>query len=640
MSEFRSLNKYRMVNKYYVISEKTGVQQQQKPPIPHILDTIKQCSKLPQRLRNICFVLITALFTSVSYGANPIVAVYDIVGEVNETGQSSQSFSLTPGRPLTQLELVLSMASAATSPKVKAIIVDADQALLDLSQVQELRRLLLKAREAGKEIWLYTEHFSIKSALLGSAATRFVLMPEADIPFRGLYSESYYFKELLDNIGLKAQVIHIGDFKSAGEELYRTGPSPQAQEQEEKIIDSLYQQILTQIADGRSIERSAIEKILSMPNPRPDDLLRARIVDELSYRTFFVEEAKKHYGYNTKFDRYYRLPRTEGPEVKGFMDLMKQVLKASNTKELKEDHVVIVPLEGMITEQSIVQARAAILRAKNNRHAKALVLRVDSPGGSALASELLWEATNAWKQLGRPFVVSMGGVAASGGYYISAGADRIFAEEATITGSIGVVGMKMVAQEALGKIGVHTHSIQRGKFAGIYSPTRLFSEEETELIKNSMEDVYEVFLRRVSLGRGGNIKGDLRNLAGGRVYSGADALKIGLVDEIGGLNEAINWIISQAKLTDPPIQLSPRPRDGLEAMLNPIPARRPNDEFISMQAEKPQGKAWRQALMKTALPGMHVIENQGVISQLMSQLDALENGHVQLFGPQIHLPLN
>ncbi len=581
----------------------------------------------------LCCLPLTAELAS----AKSLIAVYDLSGEVNETGQSESSFSLTPGRPLSHLELILSLADAAKSKEVQAIMVDADQAGLDLSQAQEIHRLLLAARESGKEVWVYSEDYSVKSALIGSAATKFTLMPESGVSFRGLYAESYYFKDLLDRLGLEAQVIHIGDYKSAGEELYRNAPSPEAAAQEEKLMDSIYNNILEHIAAGRSVEKAEVEAMLALPNPKPDDLLKAKLVDELSYRTLFVKQAKDRYGYEIEFDRYYHLPDTDGAEIKGIMDLMKEVMKASKEKKLEEDYIAVVPMEGTITDQSITQARSAILRAANNKYCKALVLRVDSPGGSALASDVLWEATNHWKESGRPMVVSMGGVAASGGYYISAGADQIFAEQGTITGSIGVVGMKLVAAKAMEKLGVHTHSIQRGKYAGVMSPAKAFNEEEASLIRDSMADVYEVFLRRVSQGRGEKIQGDLKDLAGGRIYSGADALKIGLVDSIGGLNDAIDWATKEAGLTKPVIQLSPQPRDGLEAILKPVPDRQPGDEFISMEKPADRSKQLRQALIDSGLP---VVSDNKALDQFFMQMESIDSGHAQLLSPQISIPIN
>ena len=220
---------------------------------------------------------------------------------------------------------------------------------------------------------------------------------------------------------------------------------------------------------------------------------------------------------------------------------------------------------------------------------------MNSPGGSALASEVLWEACEEFKETGRPFVVSMGGVAASGGYYVAAGADRIFAEPGTITGSIGVVGMKMALGGTMERLGLSTHEIKRGAHADMMNTTRPFSEAERKLVRSSMLGVYDTFKKRVADGRGDRIKGDLEALAGGRVYSGAQALEIGLVDELGGLQEALAYLTKASGLEDPKIYMTPEPKDPFAGLFaDPTPDR--GDEFITMEERPTPATAFQRHL--------------------------------------------
>ena len=569
----------------------------------------------------------------------PIVAVYDLDGPISESGQGEQGlmdFSMKASRPLTMLDLSRSLEKAATDDAVKAVVFDADSAKVDFSQIQEIRKQLIALREAGKDVWMYSEHLSNRTALLGSAANHFALMPEADCEFHGIHSESMYFKGLLDKIGVRADVIHIGDFKSFGENFYRTGPSDYALKQEETLINSIYDQIVDEVASGRKLKPSEVQALIDDGSLTPKRAVAGKLVDHLMYRTDFVKKLRETYGEDANFDRSFELPDLDGPQITGVMDFFKLMFNDSNKGKFRKDFIAVVALDGDITEESIAPVRTQILKLAKEEKAKALVLRVNSPGGSALASEVLWEATDEWKATGKPFVVSMGGVAASGGYYVSSGANRIFAEAGTITGSIGVVGMKFVVGEAMEKIGITTHTIQRGKNAGVMSMMHGFSDDEAKLMRDSMTEVYGTFKKRVTDGRGKALKGDLESLAGGRVYSGKDALEIGLVDEIGGLHEAIAYAGHEAKLEKPEVKLLPEPKSGLEGLFAP-PSKEDDDEIIHASV-KSDTSVRLQAMIKgsgvlDALPA----PAQAGVKRLASRIEAFQKCQILLIGPDLDL---
>ncbi|MEO8616879.1 MAG: signal peptide peptidase SppA [Luteolibacter sp.] len=568
-----------------------------------------------------------------------IIAVYDLEGPVSESGKSGQELmdlSLKGSRPLTMLELTQSLGQAVSDEAVKAVVIDADGAEADFSQVQEIRTQLLALRDAGKDVWIYSEHLSNRTALLGSAANHFTLMPEADCDFHGIRSESMYFKGMLDKIGVRADVIHIGDFKSFGENFYRTGPSDYALKQEETLIDSIYDQIIQLVAGGRKLKQEEVRALIDDGSLTPRRVVEAKLADHLMYRTDFVKKLRETYGEDAVFDRSYELPDLNGPEINGLMDFFKLMFSGSDHGRFRNDFVAVVALEGDITDESIAPVRSQILKLAKEGKAKALVLRVNSPGGSALASEVLWEATDEWKATGKPFVVSMGGVAASGGYYVSSGANRIFAEAGTITGSIGVVGMKFVVGEAMEKIGITTHTIQRGKNAGVMSMMRGFTDDEAKVMRDSMTAVYSTFKKRVTDGRGKALKGDLESLAGGRVYSGKDALEIGLVDEIGGLHQAIAYAAREAKMEKPEVKLLPEPKSGLEGLFAP-PAKEDDDEIIHASV-KPDASVRLQAMIKgsgvlDALPA----PAQANVKRLASRIEEFQKCQVLLLGPDVDL---
>lgn len=583
--------------------------------------------------------LLPIVSTAAEKEAKPLVAVYDIEGLVSESGQGESSMlglSVNPTRPLTLLDITRSLEKAADDAAVKGVVVDVDGAQLDFSQIQEIRRQLTAVREAGKDVWVYTEHLSNGTALLGSAANHLTLMPEADCSFHGIHAESMYFKGLMDKVGVRADVIHIGDFKSYGETFYRTGPSDQARQQEEQLIDSIFNQVVNDVAAGRKLAPEKVRAIIDDGALNPSKAVEAGIADHLMHRTDFVKKLHETYGTEAKFDRSYELPDLEGPEITGIMDVFKLMFSESDSSKARKDFVAVVALDGDITEESVAPVRTQILKLAKEEKAKALVLRVNSPGGSALASEVLWEATDEWKATGKPFVVSMGGVAASGGYYVSAGADRIFAEAGTITGSIGVVGMKFVIGGAMDKLGISTHTIQHGKYAGAMSMVRGFSAEEAAIVRGSMAEVYVTFKKRVTDGRGKALKGDLEPLAGGRVYSGKQALEIGLVDQLGGLQDAISHATLAAKLDHPDIKLLPEPKSGLEGLFAK-PDKKKDDEIIRASVGSSASTRFRAAWLRAGVTDPLPEPARSAVSRFASRLEAFQNTRILLIGPDFEI---
>ena len=337
-----------------------------------------------------------------------IIAVYDLEGTISEGGQSGGSlldFSMNAGRALTHFDLVRSLQMAAGDAEVKGVVLDVDQAGLGLAQLQEVRRLLLDIKKADKDVWIYSDGLTTGTALLGSAANHFVLMPEGNVALNGIYSESLYFKGLLDKVGVTADVVHIGDFKSAGETFYRTGPSEAAAKQSNELYDSIYQQIIGNISSGRGIEPAALKAFIDSGFRTPEQARESKLVDDLKYRTDFVTAVRDHYGEDAVFDREYELPDTGAPEMDSMLDIFSLMFSSGKSKRFRKDYVAVIILEGAISNASIAPVRKAVLKVAKDGKCKAMVLRINSPGGSALASEVLWEATDEFKAAAKPFVV-------------------------------------------------------------------------------------------------------------------------------------------------------------------------------------------------------------------------------------------
>ena len=584
--------------------------------------------------------IIPVLGISVTIAAGqPIVAVYDLDRQLTESGQAEESLlgvSMNSDRPLTFFDVTTSLKQASLDEDVQALVLDVDGSSLGLAQLQELRGHLITAREAGKDVWLYSDGYQMKTALLGSAANHFVLMPEADVSFSGISSESMYFKGLLDKAGVQADVIHIGDFKSFGEQFYRTGPSDFAQEQQEELIGGIFDQLIHDVSEGRSVESSQLMAMVDAGHFTAEDAKEAGLVDDLKYRTDLNAMLRSEYP-EAKFEQEYAMPDLDGPDMDSIFDMFKLMMSSGDDKKAKGDYIGVVVLEGGISDESIAPVRSEILKLLKDEQAKALVLRVDSPGGSALSSEVLWEVTDEWKASGRPFAVSMGGVAASGGYYVSAGADRIFAESGTITGSIGVVGMKLVMGGAMDKLGITTHTTQRGRHAGAMSVTKPFTEEERKLVRDSMIDVYGTFKKRITDGRGDRLKGELEGMAGGRVYTGKRALELGLVDELGGLTDAIAWVAEKADMDESTARLRPEPKSMLEGMFAGPDKKKDDGEILRMTGNaSPTSVALRAAVREAGVSQLPNAVRSQVIHALQ-QIDAISESHIQLIGPDIRI---
>jgi len=582
----------------------------------------------------------TLAATAAEKPAAEVVAVYRLEGLISESGRSEPTLldlASETQRPLTAFDLARSLEKAATDPSLKAVVIDADHSELDLAQIQELRRRLLAIRSAGKDVWLYSEGLGNKTALLGSAANHFTLMPEADCSFSGIHSESMYFKGLLDRLGVEANVIHIGDFKSFGENFYRTGPSDQARQQEEQLLDSVFDGLVRDVASGRKLSEKQVRDLIDRGTMTAAEAKSGGLADDTLYRTDFNAKLLETYP-DAEFDTAYQLPNLDGPEIRGMMDLFKLLFNGGKQHNAKQDFVAVVALDGDITDESVAPVRAEILRLRKDEKAKGLVLRVNSPGGSALASEVLWEAADEWKATGKPFAVSMGGVAASGGYYVSAGADRIFAESGTITGSIGVVGMKFVVGGALEKLGITTHTTQRGKNAGVESITRSYTPEEADLIRQSMTQIYATFKKRVEDGRKERLKGELEPLAGGRVYSGEKAKEIGLVDEIGGLDEAIAWVSKAANLEGSEAKLLPEPKSAIEGLfVKEDPNDFDEDEILKAGVKSSASTKLRQTLRQSGIVDALPPSARASLERLAARMNAFQRSEVLLLGPDLRI---
>jgi protease-4 len=365
----------------------------------------------------------------------------------------------------------------------------------------------------------------------------------------GVAAMPMHLKGLLDKLGIKADFLHVGDYKGAAEPLTLDKPSDAMNETIGAILDQSYASLVSGIAQGRGLTPEAVRAHVDIAMFNTQEALAAKLIDEeATYEAFRTSKAA---------ELPWKQVGLKDSAEPGLSEIMELVGLQARERS-SDDHVAVVYAvgniidgkgEGMLGARDEIASHTLIAALDSLTAAdsvKAVVLRIDSGGGSALASELIWHAVEKLKSK-KPVVVSMGGVAASGGYYISAGANRIFADETTLTGSIGVVGGKLAIGGALEKIGVKSFPVGRGKRSMMWSSMDAWSADERVIVQKMMEDIYKIFVQRVADGRGKSYE-QIHALAQGRVWTGKAALENGLVDEIGGLDAAVAHAVKLANM--------------------------------------------------------------------------------------------
>ncbi len=449
-----------------------------------------------------------------------------------------------------------------------------------LEAVWEIRSLLHKIATSGKKkVVVYADAYDLSSFLLGTAAHRVILDPAGEWSVTGLAMESMFLKDLLASVGVRADFLQMGKYKGAAENLTRNSMSPALRESLDRLLDTMYDSVTGLMAAGRTLSPAALKGFIDKAPLPAADALTAKLVDEVRPFHEVFEALSK--------DKTVRQPRKKEAKKMSLFSL----LSPPNAKsDVEEPHIALIMADGAImygsedpndlfSGESNIYSRTLIKsidKATENTYAKAVVLRVNSPGGSALASEKIWQALHRLAAK-KPLVVSMGSYAASGGYYIATAAHEVFASPLTITGSIGVVGGKIVLGDAFRKLKVNTELLRRGKNAGWMSSSTGFSDSERAAIRKTMENVYALFKKRVAMGR--KKVNDVEALAQGRVWSGADAAGHSLVDGLGGLLDATARarVLGKLKASDP-VMIYPRPKPFMAALSELFERGTPLDE--------------------------------------------------------------
>lgn len=494
--------------------------------------------------------------------------------EIKERGVNSPFGNFDPAtfqsKPSVGLNDILSsLKNAANDDKIKGVYLDMQSVPAGMATVEEIRNALLEFKESGKWIVSYSEIYTQKAYYLASVSDELWLNPQGMVEWKGLGAQMMFMKGMFEKLEVEPQIIRYGKFKSAVEPLILDKMSEANRHQTMTYMSDLWNKMLRGIAEGRSKtveDLDALAQNATIQNGK--DALENGLVDELLFKDQVMEKLRE------------RLEITDEDMKVNFIGLAKYKnapkVKGDDEKTGKKEHIAIIYAVGSIEggegdDETIGSEKisAEIRKARKDDKVKAIVLRINSPGGSALASDVIWREVVLAREA-KPVVVSMGDVAASGGYYIACAADTILAQPNTITGSIGVFGVLMNAQKLVNnKLGIMIDTVKTNRFADLGTPFRALTPIERDIIQNGVNEIYLDFITKVGQGRGMTTD-EVDSIGQGRVWSGEDALEIGLVDLLGGIDDAVKIAAGMAKVENYRVVEYPAQKDPLEQMIKEL----------------------------------------------------------------------
>ena len=499
----------------------------------------------------IFFVLIGSLFSSMGKEAQPSVPKgailkIDFSGSFGEQGRESFTFnpvSMTGsmGQSLSLLNAVRALETAATDPQIKFVYLKGETLGMDVAQAEEFRAALVKFRESGKPVVSYCQNFTTGNYFLASVADKVILNAYGEVMIVGMSSNVLYYKDLIDHLGIGVQLVRHGRYKSAGEPYVKSEMSAENREQNEKMLGTVWGMMADAVAASRDFTAEQFNAwINDLEINSGEEALAKGLIDELWYDDQV---------------RDYFCTLCDAKEVKDlkYVSLKDYAAAKVKTNLRAKEKIAVIYADGQIRmddkEPGTIGNNFAreIAKARRDSSVKAVVFRVNSPGGSVQASAAIEREIQLLKEC-KPVVASYGGYAASGGYWISCGADRIFSDKSTLTGSIGVFGMVPSFGKAIRKnLHLNVYEISTHKHGSLISGFDPLDPEEEAAMQQRIDATYEDFVAHVVAGRGMTAAA-VDEIAQGRIWAGGDAIGIGLVDELGGLADAIGYAASMAGL--------------------------------------------------------------------------------------------
>lgn len=484
-----------------------------------------------------------------------------LAGVINERAQLDP-FENTPlAQYATQLglrETIESLKYAAKDEKIKGISMEISFISTDYASLKELRDAIADFKKSGKFVYAYADSYSQGAYYLASVADKICVNRMGGVDLKGLAFQVTFFKGLIDKMDVDVQIIRHGQFKSAVEPYMLDKMSEANREQMSLLCSTLWQNMLSQISESRHIAVPVLQEVANnLSAVIAQDALKNGIVDEVCLFSEYELKLKQLVG-------------LESADKLNYASIKKY---KHTTTDMQKNSIAVIYAVGNIVDgkgdETTIGSETIcndIRKAYKDENVKAIVMRINSPGGSAMASEVIWNEIEEAKKMGKVVVTSMSGYAASGGYYIACNSDKIFAQPNTLTGSIGVFGMIPSFQRMLkSKLGITTDVVKSNPHADM-SSGRLMDEFEVAKVQASVEDIYALFTQRVAQGRNMSVA-RVDSIGQGRVWAGADALGLGLVDELGSLDDAVLAAAELAEITDYKIVNYPIQKDWLTQLM-------------------------------------------------------------------------
>src|SRR6266566_4251747 len=503
----------------------------------------------------------------------PLILELDLTDGIAEGPVTDPLSAFMSRRKLRLPDVIEGLRRARQDDRVRALVVKVGGGRIGLGRMQEIRAAAAAFRESGKLTVAWSETFGEFTHgnvpyYLATAFDRIYLQPSGSVGLTGVTVEQLFLHDALAKIGVAFQSAKRHEYKSAADNLTERGFTGPTREAAERLAESIAEQITAAIAERRGKTAEQARALLDRGPFLAEDALAEGLVDALAYRDEVYADARKKAGpdavlqYVARYQRSHTLAQ-RARKLPNPRERFVAVISASGP--IRQGRSGRSPLSGSSMGSDTVAA--ALRSATSDERVRAVLLRVNSPGGSAVASDTIWREVVRTRAAGKPVVVSMADVAASGGYYISMAADVIVAQPGTLTGSIGVITGKPVFEEAFGRIGITTDSVSVGRGATMFAPTHPFSEDEWQRVNHWLDAIYRDFTEKVASGRRMTVE-QVHEIARGRVWTGADAARNGLVDELGGMSAAAEIARRRAGLpADAPLRAYPRltPFDQLRA---------------------------------------------------------------------------
>lgn len=485
-------------------------------------------------------------------------------------------------------DILNSIQKAKEDEQIKGIYLHTGALACSTASLQAIHRALADFKQSGKFLIAYADMYTQGGYYLASVADKVIVNPVGSLSWHGLASETMFLKDFLAKIGVKMQIFRVGTYKSAVEPMTNTEMSPANREQTQAFLESTWKSIVSDVAASRNISVDSLNLLADQNmDLRPaEDYVRCGLADTLMYKDEVLSYLKSLAGL-TEEDNLQTLSLDE-------MTRVKSVTPKSKTRDVVAVYYAYGEIDnGSSYDEGINSEKVAkdLRDLRKDKNVKAVVLRVNSPGGSAYGSEQIWREVTLLKAE-KPVVVSMGDYAASGGYYISCAANKIVAEPTTLTGSIGIFGMMPDASELLtNKLGLHFDGVKTHKMADMGSMSRPFNAEESALMQQMVNQGYALFTKRCAEGRNIPLE-ELCKIAEGRVWTGSMAKELKLVDELGGLDTAIQLAAELGKVKDYKLKSYPAKQDFLTELLNTRTDRYIHGQLQETFGEYYQGFEW------------------------------------------------